>query len=115
MSDYLVACTAGSTISQISNKSAAARPALPGLSSLSLDVDDPILDLNGAEEQDLPFVTVATTGPVDPKVAVCVTETRMNHKRLEEMLAVGIDGCKMVRKILDEAIRAHGRTLLEDT
>jgi exosome complex component RRP41 len=113
LSDYLVACTAGSTVSQSSSKA----PLPRGLSaaSLSNDVDDPLLDLNALEEQELPFLTVATLGSEGDQVAVCVMETRMHAGRLEEMLAVGISGCKSVRKLLDAVVRKHGRKMLEDT
>src|SRR5271154_5818370 len=49
MRDYVVACTAGSTSSYSSNDEKA----------------DPLLDLNGSEEQELPFLTVATLGASD--------------------------------------------------
>src|ERR1700761_4612724 len=58
MSDYLCACTAGSTTNSNTSR-AAPRPqaAIPGLSNLGdEDVDDPLLDLNGLEEQELPFL-----------------------------------------------------------
>jgi exosome complex component RRP41 len=34
--------------------------------------------------------------------------------RFEEMVAVGIDGCKAVRRTLDGVVRAHGRRMLDD-
>lgn len=114
MSDYLVACTAGSTVNQSNSKGAPPQSSIPGLATLSDEVDDPLLDLNGLEEQELPFLTVATLGGERDKVAVCMMETRMHVGRLEEMLAVGIDGCKSVRRILDGVVRAHGRRMLED-
>jgi exosome complex component RRP41 len=115
MSDSLVACTAGSTINHATSKSQP-RGRIPGLSSLTDDVDDPLLDLSGLEEQDLPFLTVATVGgQEESKVVVCLTETRMMAQRLEEMLAVGIDGCKIVRTVLDNTVKRHGRQMLQDT
>ncbi|KAF2095420.1 ribosomal protein S5 domain 2-like protein [Rhizodiscina lignyota] len=117
MYDYLVACSAGST-----SASAAAPPsssAIPGLGgiggnrSVGADADDPLLDLNGLEEQELPYLTVGTQGDSD-KVVVCVMETRCHASRLEEMLAVGIDGCKRVREILDGVVRAHGKKMIEN-
>ncbi|TVY40618.1 Exosome complex component, partial [Lachnellula occidentalis] len=77
MRDYICACTAGSTSSYSSNDEQA----------------DPLLDLNGMEEQELPFLTVGTLGSSD-KVSVLVMETRVQVGRLEGMLAVGVDGCK---------------------
>ncbi|KAL8900098.1 MAG: hypothetical protein Q9207_005856 [Kuettlingeria erythrocarpa] len=96
MSDYVVACTSGSTSSYSSNNEAA----------------DPLLDLNGTEEQELPFLTVGTLGAGD-KVSVLVMESRVQASRLEGMLAVGVDGCKQVREILDQVMRTHGKRILE--
>ncbi|KAF1982516.1 hypothetical protein K402DRAFT_397431 [Aulographum hederae CBS 113979] len=101
MYDYLVACTAGST-----SHSAAATT-----QTASQDVEDPLLDLNGTEEQELPFLTVGTLGATD-KVSVLVCETRVHATRIGEMLALGVDGCKQVRQILDEVVRAHGRKMV---
>ena len=95
MPDYICACTAGSTSSYSSNDEAA----------------DPLLDLNLMEEQELPFLTVATLGESD-KVAVCVMESRVQMGRLEGMLAVGVDGCKQVRTILDGVVRRQGKKVL---
>ena len=96
MRDYLVACTAGSTSSYSSNDEKA----------------DPLLDLNGLEEQELPFLTVATLGASDA-VSVLVMETRVQVGRLEGMLAVGVDGCKQVRSILDGVVRRQGKKILD--
>lgn len=96
MSDYVCACTAGSTSSYSSNDEQA----------------DPLLDLNNIEEQELPFLTVATLGETD-KVAVLVMETRVQIGRLEGMLAVGVDGCKQVRSILDGVVKRRGEKILE--
>ena len=66
MRDYVTASTAGSTSSYSSNDETA----------------DPLLDLNGSEEQELPFLTVATLGKED-QVSVLVMETRVQVGRLE--------------------------------
>jgi exosome complex component RRP41 len=96
MRDYICACTAGSTSSYSSNDEKA----------------DPLLDLNNMEEQELPFLTVATLGDTDD-VSVLVMETRVQIGRLEGMLAVGVDGCKQVREILDQVVRKRGTKILE--
>lgn len=98
MADYVAACTAGSTSSYTSNDESA----------------DPLLDLNGMEEQELPFLTVGTLGAGE-KVSVLVMETRVQIGRLEGMLAVGVDGCKQVREILDQVVRRRGKKLLRST
>jgi len=40
-------------------------------------------------------------------------ETKVRVERLEGMLAVGVDGCKQVREILDRVVKRHGRKALE--
>jgi exosome complex component RRP41 len=107
MVDYIVACTAGSTAPIYSSSSH--RNSSDG----SQEEDaDPLLDLNGMEEQELPFLTVGTVGAGE-KVSVLVMESRVRMDRVEGMLAVGVDGCKQVREILDGVIRAHGKRVLE--
>lgn len=96
MRDYVCACTAGSTSSYSSNDEKA----------------DPLLDLNALEEQELPFLTVATLGASD-NVLVLVMENRVQVGRLEGMLAVGVDGCKQVREILDGLVRERGVRIVE--
>ena len=96
MSDYIVACTSGLTPPNSSNHDSA----------------DPLLDLNGMEEQELPFLTVGTLGAGE-KVSVLAMESRVQVGRLEGMLAVGVDGCKQVREILDAVVRKQGKRVLE--
>ncbi len=96
MADYIGACTVGSTATYGAND----------------DDADPLLDLNGLEEQELPFLTVATVGG-DQRISVLMLETRVQAGRLESMLAVGVDGCRQVRELLDDAVRAHGKRMLE--
>jgi len=97
MTDYVVACTAGSTSTYAANDENA----------------DPLLDLNHQEEQELPWLTVATLGESD-KVAVLVCESRVQVSRLEGMLAVGVDGCKQIRAILDHVVRQKGRRMIRE-
>jgi len=96
MKDYIASCTTGSTASYASNDEEA----------------DPLLDLNGMEELELPFLTVGTSGG-DDKVNVLIMETRVQMNRLESMISVGLDGCKQVRSILDGVVREHGKKLLK--
>lgn len=97
MTDYIAACTAGSTSSYAANDESA----------------DPLLDLNLQEEQELPSLTVATLGTTD-KVVVLVCESRVQVGRLEGMLAVGVDGCKQVRAILDGVVREKGARMIRE-
>jgi exosome complex component RRP41 len=66
------------------------------------------------EEQELPFLTVATLG-TDDKISVLMMETRVQLTRLEAMIAVGVDGCKQIRNTLDGIVRQHGNSLLQKT
>ncbi|UNI22966.1 Exosome non-catalytic core component [Purpureocillium takamizusanense] len=97
MTDYIAACTAGSTSTHAAGDDAA----------------DPLLDLNNQEEQELPFLTVATLGDGD-RVAVLVCESRVQVSRLEGMLVVGIDGCKQVRKLLDRTVKEKGVKMIRE-
>jgi exosome complex component RRP41 len=78
----------------------------------------PCLDLNNVEEQELPFLSVATVaglGEGEDRVSVLVMESRVSAGggRLEGMLATGVDGCKMVRGRMEEAVRKHGSRVLQ--
>ncbi|CAJ2500767.1 Uu.00g036200.m01.CDS01 [Anthostomella pinea] len=97
MTDYLVACTAGSTSSYAAND----------------DRADPLVDLNNQEEQELPFLTMATLGATD-KVAVLVCESRVQVSRLEGMMAAAADACKGVRDFLDQVIREKGHKMVTE-
>ncbi|KAK6223329.1 Exosome non-catalytic core component [Pestalotiopsis sp. IQ-011] len=97
MTDYLAACTAGSTSSHAANDEGA----------------DPLLDLNQQEEQELPFLTMATLGASD-KVAVLVCESRVQIGRMEGMMAVAADGCRWVRNFLDNTVREKGAKMVRE-
>lgn len=97
ISDYIAACTAGSTSSH----------------AASDDNADPLLDLNTQEEQELPYLTVATLGDSD-RIAVINCESRVQVSRLEGMLAVGVDGCKQVKKLLDQVIKENGLKMIRE-
>lgn len=97
MPDYVAAVTAGSTATYASNDGEA----------------DPLLDLSGVEELELPYLTIGTVG--NGKVACMLMETRVQTTRLETMLAVAVDGCAEVRRLLDEIVKAHGKEVLSKT
>ncbi|KAI0599027.1 ribosomal protein S5 domain 2-like protein [Biscogniauxia sp. FL1348] len=100
MTDYLVACTAGST-------SAYAASDDDGGGA------DPLVDLNAQEEQELPFLTLATLGATD-RVAVLVCEARVQVARLEGMMAAAADACKSVRTFLDRVVRDKGAQMVAE-
>jgi exosome complex component RRP41 len=60
------------------------------------------------EELELPFLTVGTLGRSD-RVSVLMMESRVRMERVEGMLAVGIDGCKRMREILDGVVKEYGK------
>lgn len=97
MTDYIAACTAGSTSSYAAGD----------------DEADPLLDLNNQEEQELPFLTVATLGDSD-RVAALVCESRVQVSRLEGMLVVGVDGCKQVKQFLDRVVKEKGVKMVQE-
>ncbi|KAI0169992.1 ribosomal protein S5 domain 2-like protein [Hypoxylon sp. FL1284] len=97
MTDYLVACSAGSTSSHAAGDERA----------------DPLIDLNSQEEQELPFLTVATLGASD-KVAALVCESRVQVGRLEGMMAAAADGCVGIRAYLDSVVREKGRKMVAE-
>lgn len=96
MTDYVAACTVGTTSSFMDDESEA----------------DPLMDLNGLEENEVPFLTLGTSGGED-KVNVLMMETRVQMARLEAMISVALDGCRQIRGILDGIVRAHGQSVLQ--
>ncbi|KAK4894163.1 Exosome non-catalytic core component [Elasticomyces elasticus] len=99
MSDYISACTVASSPTT-------------STSSDDLEATDPLLDLNGVEEQELAFLTIGTSGE-EGKVLVLVMDTRCRVERLEGMMAVGLEGCGRIRGMLDGVVREHGGKVLE--
>jgi exosome complex component RRP41 len=92
------------------------------------DVGDPILDVNSSEEQDgVPFLTIGCLGAPGhgtagdgeggdgegDKVVVLVCESRVRVEALEGMVAVGVDGCAVVRGLLDKEVRGSGGRFLK--
>lgn len=96
MTDYIAATTVATTASYADKEEEA----------------DPLLDLNGLEELELPFLTIASSGG-DDRICSLVLETKVHMARLEAMISVGLDGCGQIRGILDGVVRAHGKKLLE--
>ncbi len=90
------------------------------LSTDGVTPSDPVLDLNNAEELELSFLSVATVAGLneeeEDKVSVLIMESRIQlgqeGKKLEAMLAVGVDGCKQVRAIMEGVVRTHGARIL---
>ncbi|PLN78503.1 exoribonuclease complex, subunit Rrp41 [Aspergillus taichungensis] len=110
MPGLLCGCTAGMSGS-------ASTPRDPNNDAL-----DPLLDLSLPEEQELPFLTVGTTNSIpvgehamdddepDMKVSMLILDSKVHCTYIETMLAVGIDGCKQIREILENVIRGTGKS-----
>ena len=80
---------------------------------------DPVLDLSNAEEQELPFMSVATVAAMpgeEDKISVLIMESRVQFEqgggKLDAMLALGVDGCKRVRDVMEGVVRGHGAKVL---
>lgn len=87
---------------------------------------DPLLDMSLPEEQELPHMTVATSkSPLagqdemvddeddeDRMISIVQMESGVHFSYLETMFAVGIDGCKQVRQVLNGVLKAAGRRIL---
>ncbi|KAK9459378.1 ribosomal protein S5 domain 2-type protein [Lipomyces oligophaga] len=70
---------------------------------------DVLLDLNRIEENDMPFLTMATLGE-SRKVLLLHLETRVQFDKLEPMMAAAMSGCHHLRTIMDQQIRKHGKS-----
>lgn len=111
MSDYVVACTAGIIPSPTISSGG-------GNGGEGGEGGDPVLDLNGTEELELAWMTVGTVGAGGEggrdRVSVLVMESsKVPVGQVEGMLAVGVDGCKRVREMLDGAVRRQGKRVLQ--
>jgi exosome complex component RRP41 len=87
---------------------------------------DPLLDMSSAEELELPFMTVGNTNPIlrsielmdndddeNQMISIMQMESGVHVSYLETMIAVGLDGCKQVRQILNGVIKAAGKRVLK--
>jgi exosome complex component RRP41 len=92
MTDYVVGIAAGAATSS---------PSAAG------DAGDPLLDVNGVEESDLPHLTVATLGATE-KITLLQLDSKVDLRMLDGMLAVAVDGCAKLRDVLDGCVRKHG-------
>lgn len=105
MPSLLAACTSGLVVDPDGGESGKSGSAPP----------EGILDLNNAEELELPFLTVATVSGTEggeDRVSVLMMESRVPGTRLEQMLAVGVDGCRSVRGRMEAEIRKTGAKAL---
>ncbi|EEQ86701.1 exosome complex endonuclease 1/ribosomal RNA processing protein [Blastomyces dermatitidis ER-3] len=122
MPGLLCACTVGMS----GRASTPAAPELARVGGINESLD-PLLDMSMPEEQELPFMTVANTNPAptgddsmddeegeeNQMLSVVQMESGVHISYLETMFAVGLDGCKQVREILNGVLKAAGRKVLE--
>lgn len=66
--------------------------------------DVPLLDPCHIEAQELPNLTVGVTGK-SSKASLIVLEKRMIIDRFQDALELAIEGCKLIREMMDEEIR----------
>ncbi|PGH29758.1 exosome complex component RRP41 [[Emmonsia] crescens] len=120
MPGLLCACTVGMS----GRASTPAAPELTRVGGINENLD-PLLDMSLPEEQELPFMTVANTNPAptgddsmddeeeNQMLSVVQMESGVHISYLETMFAVGLDGCKQVREILNGVLKTAGRKVLE--
>ncbi|OCT49497.1 Exosome complex component SKI6 [Cladophialophora carrionii] len=80
---------------------------------------EPLLDLNTAEEQELAYLSIATVSGgegAEDKVSVLMMESRVEiatgSGKIEAMLATGVDGCREVRRKMEDVVRKHGAKVM---
>ena len=86
----------------------------------SLSRPEPLLDLNNAEEQELPFLSIAAVrgeAGSEDKISVLLMESRVQmaetNSVLEVMLRIGLDGCAQVRRTIEQVVRRHGVKVMQ--
>ncbi len=80
--------------------------------SIGLYLTQPLLDLSGGEEQDIPFLVIASTSRTE-KITLLSLETRIHVDRFEEMLLVGVEGCKVLKEEMERCVRKRTRLVAE--
>ena len=126
MTGYVVGCTVGVV--------GGGGGGMGDTPDVDIDAAEPVLDVNALEEQELPFLTLATGGGVNlssgerkeddmftagvgvarssanassnAKISLLMLETRIPADKLEDMLSVGVEGCERLRRVLDTVVRA---------
>ena len=78
-----------------------------------------MLDLNTAEEQELAYLSIATVASGEggeDKVSALMMDSRVEIAagmgKIEAMLATGVDGCKEVRRKMEDVVRKHGTKVM---
>jgi exosome complex component RRP41 len=80
--------------------------------SVGLHLTQPLLDLSSPEESDIPYLVVASL-PGSGKVTLATLETRIHVDRFEEMLAVGVEGCKVLKTEMEGEVKKRTGTMVQ--
>ncbi|KAJ9107688.1 hypothetical protein QFC21_001148 [Naganishia friedmannii] len=80
--------------------------------SIGLHLTQPLLDLSGPEESDIPHLVVACL-PATGKITLATLETRIHVDRFEEMLDVGVEGCRVLHMEMQAEVRQRTTTIVE--
>ena len=80
--------------------------------SVGLHLTQPLLDLSSPEESDIPYLVVASL-PGTGKVTLATLETRIHIDRFEEMLAVGVEGCKILKAEMEGQVKKRTGTMVD--
>lgn len=80
--------------------------------SIGLHLKQPLLDLNGPEESDIPYLVVASL-PGSSKLTLASMETRIHIDRFEEMLTVGVEACKVLKDEMEVQVKKRTETVVE--
>ncbi|KAJ5735048.1 exosome complex endonuclease 1/ribosomal RNA processing protein [Penicillium malachiteum] len=108
MPGLLCACTSGMSGSALTPKDPRS------------DELDPLLDMALPEEQELPFMTIATTTKVpvgedqmdeeeETGISFMSMDSKVHTTYIETMMAVGIDGCGQIRELFEGVIKSSSR------
>lgn len=80
--------------------------------SVGLHLTQPLLDLSQPEEMDLPFIVIASL-PNSGKITLAQLETRLHVDRFDEMLGLGVQGCKVLKAEMEEVVKERTRKVVE--
>ncbi|KAN0059802.1 Exosome non-catalytic core component [Thecaphora frezii] len=80
--------------------------------SCGLHSTSPLLDLNQAEESDLPHLTVAVL-PRSSKVTLASLETRLHVTRFQDVFQLAVKACSVLHKEMEDAVRERTKRLVE--
>lgn len=109
----LPACVNAMTLALID----AGIPMYEYMSSCSVAVYDnevPLLDPNQIEASDLPTVNTAVLGGQE-NLSLLVLERKLEADRISMALELAVEGCNLVRKLMDEEVRRYGAERIAST